>query len=185
MFEPYANFFYLAAYFVIFSFAWWIIDSSYKSYSYKKFTNWGFMYWPRCPIYGFPIVIMIIFINFFKENIIAFFFAALVIITIWEYIIWWFLETVFHKKFWDYSDEKFNYKWRICLKSSLTWWVLSVVFVLFIYHPVSNFVTSIPLAWLVRILGLIYAILLSDFTISLIRHITDRIDKKLVEEKLI
>ena len=37
------------------------------------------------------------------------------------------LERIFRQKWWDYSDERWNFQGHICLKYSLVWGVLAVV----------------------------------------------------------
>ena len=172
------TFLYLATFFLIYSFIGWLIDSWYKSYSYKKLCNWGFMYGPYCPIFGIPAIIMIIYLYRLNWDIWLFFFAMILIMTFWEYMVWWWLETIFHKKYWDYSDEKLNYKGRICLKASLTWWILSVLFVVFVHPFVEWLVAKIPVNTLGIIMMILSTLFFIDFAISTIKQLWDRFNWK-------
>ena len=69
-----------------------------------------------------------------------------------------FLEKVFHRKYWDYSKNKFNLQGRVCLLNSVFWGILGVLFI-DVIHPF--------------IIGVLYnidtnIILYSDIVISVI-----------------
>lgn len=128
------NIFSLITYFIIYSFLGWVMESIFRSIAEKKIINSGFLYGPFCPIYGIGAIIMFLFLNGFKENIILLFIISFVVLSIWEYLVGWLLEIVFHTKYWDYSDNKYNIQGRLCLMNSLFWGVLGVVFIRII-HP--------------------------------------------------
>ena len=41
------------------------------------------------------------------------FFIAIIVLTTWEYLVGVLLEKIFHTKYWDYSEQKFNFQGRI------------------------------------------------------------------------
>lgn len=132
--EP-VNIIHLIAYVIIYSFLGWVLETVYKSIYNKSFVNSGFLIGPLCPIYGFGAAIMYLFLNGFKNNILILFIVSIVILTIWEYLVGVTLEKVFKTKYWDYSNSKFNFQGRICLRTSVIWGILGVVFTTII-HPV-------------------------------------------------
>jgi len=134
----------LLSYFIIYSFMGWIIESIYRSIAEKKFINTGFLYGPFCPIYGIGAIIMYLFLNNYKENIILVFIIGFVALSIWEYIVGWLLEKIFHTKYWDYSNNKFNIKGRICLVNSIFWGILGVIFIKYIHPLVVENLDKIP-----------------------------------------
>lgn len=77
---------------------------------------------------------MIVFLDRFKENILLLFAMSIIILTIWEYIVGYFLEKTFHTKYWDYSNHKINLHGRICLTNSIFWGILGIIFIYYI-HP--------------------------------------------------
>lgn len=159
----------LLAYFVIYSFLGWVLESVYKTYLQKKVVNSGFIFGPFCPIYGFGALILYLFLDGFKSNFVVVFLIGIVIFSIWECLVGYLLEKAFNTKYWDYSNEKFNYKGRICLRMSLVWGILGVIFI-YILHPiVSNFVNKIPLEILKPILALIFISMIIDFVLSAIK----------------
>ena len=46
---------------------------------------------------------------------------GIIIADVLEYVTSFVMEKVFHARWWDYSNEKFNLHGRICLKHSLYW----------------------------------------------------------------
>ncbi|MBR3162493.1 MAG: hypothetical protein IKF17_00110 [Clostridia bacterium] len=129
----------LLTYFLIYSFLGWCIESVFKSFCEKKLVNSGFLYGPFCPIYGYGAIIMYIFLDDVRSKPFITFCLGFVVLSIWEYAVGVFLEKVFHRKYWDYSKNKFNLQGRVCLLNSIFWGVLGVLFI-DIIHP---FVTSL------------------------------------------
>lgn len=182
-------------YFAIYSFLGWCIESIYKTILEKKFINSGFLYGPFCPIYGFGAVIMILLLCKLPQNIFLIFLISMLLLTTWEYIVGVLLEKIFKTKYWDYSDLKFNINGRICLKNSIYWGILGVVFT-FIVHPVmSSMVNMIEITTLFHINIIIYVIILTDVIITVNRilfidekirqlyEISDKIKEKINELK--
>lgn len=124
----------LLLYFITCSFFGWIIESVFKSVLQRKLVNSGFLYGPFCPIYGFGAIIMLLFLEPFKENVVVLFFVSFFVLSVWEYIVGWFLEKKFNTKYWDYTNNFLNIKGRVCLQNSIFWGILGVVFVIWI-HP--------------------------------------------------
>lgn len=124
----------IVMYFIIYSFFGWIMESILKTIVQRKPINSGFLHGPFCPIYGFGALIMLLFLDRFKNNIILLFLSGFFILSLWEYIVGWGLEKIFHTKYWDYTNNKFNIKGRVCLMNSLFWGLLGVVFIKYM-HP--------------------------------------------------
>lgn len=167
----------LLFYFIIYSFMGWILESVFKTIKQRKLINSGFLHGPVCPIYGFGAIIMILLLGKISDNIIILFIASTIILTIWEYIVGVILEKVFKTKYWDYSHLKFNIKGRICLKNSIYWGILGVAFTVIIHPFIMQYVQKIPTNILIYINIGLYALTLTDATISVIKILF--IDKKL------
>lgn len=121
-------------YFIVYSFLGWVMESVIKTVVQKKPVNSGFLYGPFCPIYGFGAIIMFLFLQRFRDNPIILFIIAFFVLSLWEYLVGWMLEKIFRTKYWDYTQNKFNIKGRVCLMNSLFWGFLGVVFIRYI-HP--------------------------------------------------
>ena len=149
-------------YFFIYSFLGFAIETVYRSIVEKKFVYPGFLFGPYCPVYGFAAVALILFLTPLKNNFLLFAAGAFVLTTLFEYIAGAFLENLMHTRLWDYSDEKFNIKGRVCLKFSLAFTLLSAVF-MYVIHPflqvnLFNRVPAMILNWLSLGLLILFAI---------------------------
>lgn len=105
--------------FIIYSFIGWIYESLLYTLQEKRFISSGFLFGPCCPIYGGGAVIMVFCFYGRTENPFILFFGGMLLSTAVEYSTAVILESVFHKKWWDYSNIKFNFQGRICLLASL------------------------------------------------------------------
>lgn len=182
-------------YLIIYSFAGWVLESVCKTVEQRKIVNSGFLYGPFCPIYGFGAIIMILCLSFLKDNPILLFIAAFLVLSIWEYIVGVLLEKIFKTKYWDYSHLKFNIKGRVCLKNSIFWGILGLVFIYYIHTWVRNYIMLIPvdiLLYINIILGIgiladliasIIAITNFENAINKVNELTDTIKDKLEELK--
>ena len=163
------TFFHILAYFVIYSFLGWVLESIVRTICERKIINTGFLIGPFCPIYGFGAIIMILFLDGFKNNILLLFFISVIVLTLWEYVVGVLLEKLFHTKYWDYSDHKFNYKGRICLTNSIAWGILGVLFINYIHPFIIQILNYIDFIYVAISASIIALILLIDAIISVIK----------------
>ncbi len=159
---------YFCTYLILYSFAGWVLESVCKTVEQRKFVNSGFLYGPFCPIYGFGALIMLLCLSFLKEKPILLFIAAFFILSVWEYLVGIFLEKVFKTKYWDYSHLKFNFQGRVCLKNSLFWGVLGVLFICIIHPFIEKYITMIPIAILLYINIILGIAIFVDLIFSII-----------------
>lgn len=164
-------------YFILYSFLGWVLESVYKSILQKKLVNSGFLQGPFCPIYGLGAIAMIIFLGNLKGNIIITFILAFFILTLWEYIVAIYLEKVFKTKYWDYSKLKYNIQGRICLKNSIYWGILGVIFIEWIHPVVEAGIKFVPKEMLFYITIILSITILIDTIVSIIR--LTQMEKKL------
>jgi uncharacterized membrane protein len=68
---------------------------------------------------------------------------------------------------WDYSKDKFNFQGRVCLKSSLFFGLLSVIFIMIIEPLTTNVTTQIPEMVIYIAAGVIGVVLAVDLTVTL------------------
>lgn len=189
------TFFHILAYFVIYSFLGWMLESIVRTICERKIINTGFLIGPFCPIYGFGAIIMILFLDGFKNNMVLLFFISVIVLTLWEYIVGVLLEKLFHTRYWDYSNHKFNYKGRICLTNSIEWGILGVLFINYIHPFIIGILRYINFTYVAIISCVIAFILLVDAIISVIKvknikttmekieNINEQIKQKLIELK--
>lgn len=156
-------------YFMIYSFFGWVMESVLKTLVQKKPVNSGFLYGPFCPIYGFGAIIMFLFLDTFKDNIALLFVSGFLILSLWEYIVGWALEKIFHTKYWDYTNYKFNIKGRVCLTNSLFWGFLGVIFTKFIHPFIVEKVDMIKTNDLLFFTAVLLIIMIGDLITSIIK----------------
>ncbi len=160
----------LFLYFCFYACAGWCMETVYCSTLEKRFVPRGFLHGPLCPIYGVGVLLMILFFEPLKGNLIVFYLVSTVVMSAWEYFVGWFLEVTTHMKYWDYSMYRFNLKGRICLWVCLVWGVLSYVCIFWIHPPVAILFAQIPLLTR-QILAIVLASVLLADAIATIREL--------------
>ena len=159
----------LLLYFIIYSFFGWILESVFKSVLQKKIVNSGFLYGPFCPIYGFGAVIMLLFLEPFKQNIVVLFFVSFLVMSIWEYIVGWFLEKKFNTKYWDYTNNFLNIKGRVCVQNSTFWGILGVAFMMLIHPCTMKYIEMLNKQDLIYINCILSIVMLIDTIITVVK----------------
>lgn len=136
------NFPYLFLVFMLYSFAGYLCEIVCSSIKQKKLVNRGFLCGPYCPIYGVGSLFILFLLLRFKEDPVVVFILGAIITSALEYVTSFILEKIFHNKWWDYSDEKFNIHGRIFLFNTLLFGFGSLV----IIYTGNNVITEI-LSW--------------------------------------
>ena len=115
--------------FYLSSFLGYIIEVLWCYNASKKFVNRGFLCGPVIPIYGFgALLILFCLLRYYEDPVVIFVFG-IIITSALEYFVSFLLEKIFHNKWWDYSDRKYNINGRICLRNSLAFGVLSLIII--------------------------------------------------------
>lgn len=167
--------------FFFYSAAGWLLESTYCSIGEKKLINRGFLTGPVCPIYGTAAIVLTVLIyNPFKDNALAVFLLGIIFCDIVEYITSYLMEKLFAARWWDYTNEFLNLNGRICLKHTLYWGVLSIVFVRVIHPSVDRLYGKINEDYLVYI----FAVVMIIFVIDLINAVRQALDIRKLQLKL-
>ena len=172
----------LLIYFIIYSIAGWALESLYRSLCEKKIINSGFLIGPFCPIYGTGAIIMLLFLEGFKENILVLFLISFLVLSIWEYLVGVLLEKSFKTKYWDYSDHKININGRVCLFNSICWGILGILFIEYIHPFVEKNIQFINPLYLNIMIIIITVLFIIDTIISIITTINIKVALDKVEE---
>lgn len=165
--------------FTIYSFIGWIIETTAISISEKHFVNRGFLNGPFIPVYGFGGVILELILGQLPKNVVLIFLGGVIITSTLEYFTGFLLETIFHAKWWDYSNFKINLKGRICLVNSLLFGLLAVALIFFIDPVVKSIVLNIPenVMITISIIVILYFILDISATIKSMNLLNSRLEK--------
>ena len=162
----YYNLSLLFIYFFLYAIIGWMCEVVYCSIPEKKFINRGFLNGPYCPIYGVGALIIIMFLMPYVSDPILVFFIGIILTSSLEYVTSWGMEKLFHAKWWDYSDHKFNINGRVCLLNSFLFGLLCVV-LMYVVHPIVNdLVNSFSSFWIQVIATIAAIFFLSDLVES-------------------
>lgn len=151
--------------FLLFSFIGGVLDYTYRFFITGKIIN-KFRLNAFSPVYGFGTLFVIFLLSVFPNISLPFrimiYFLSLSAI---EYISALICEKIIGKKFWDYSNRRFNIHGRVCLFYSLIWTFLALVFDLFLYKNtmvmIANF-SFVP--FYVNVISVLFtSVLLSSF----------------------
>jgi uncharacterized protein len=128
--------------FAIYSFGGWLLETMYASARKRRFINRGFLFGCFCPVYGFSAMLILHvstrageYIAHPFQRILAIVVASTLLITGLEYTTGWVLEKTFKRKWWDYSESRWNLKGYVCLNYSLLWGGIAYVLVE-VLHPI-------------------------------------------------
>ncbi len=160
--------------FFIYSFLGWIWEVCYVSACQRKLTNRGFLYSPILPIYGFGAIVVLISTLPFTENLYLVYIFGALGATLLEVVTGYSMEVLFKTRYWDYSNQKFNYKGYICLSSTIAWGFFSIIMVRYINVPIENFVFSINST----LLEVLVLVLLVIFTVDVTKSVQNALDLK-------
>lgn len=166
--------------FMIYSFIGWFFEVLAVFLLQKKIINRGFLLGPYCPIFGFGGLILILFLDQFKNDP----FNLLIIFSVYasalEYFVSYLMEKFFKARWWDYSHIKFNLNGRICLSNSLLFGFLGL-FAVFFFNPfLISILQSINHLAIIIISLIIFVIFIVDISITF--NIVNKIKKTMVSK---
>lgn len=153
--------------FIIYSFIGWSIEVVGKLIEKHKFINRGFLVGPICPIYGWGCIAIILLLSKYKSSPLVLFLMAIIICSILEYFTSYFMEKLFHVRWWDYTRRKYNINGRICAETMIPFGILGCL-VIYVVNPIFvKLLNMIPTNTLNIIAIIIFVIYLVDNIISL------------------
>lgn len=133
------------AYFIIYSFLGFVIETTFALLNYGVFeSRQSFLYGPFCSIYGLGAVVIILSLRykFFKNNY-TLFVGGFLVGSIVEYTVSFLGEMLLNVKWWDYSDRFLNVNGRICFLYSIFWGLLGVYLMKGINPKIDKFINWI------------------------------------------
>lgn len=153
-------------FFFFYCFFGWCFESAYVSGKQGRFVNRGFMNGPLLPIYGSGAVMMLVVSSPFRDNLVATYFAGVAGATVLEFVTGTVMEALFHVRYWDYSNQRFQYKGHICLSSSIAWGFLTLLLTQVLHKPVEQFICGFSERTAVIAASVIGTLALIDFVLS-------------------
>ena len=161
------NICFLAVLFFIYSVIGYIAEVIYVSITEKRFAiSRGFLIGPYLPIYAAGILSMVFLLNKYKDDLFILFFMSVVICSFIEYMTSYVMEKLFHLRWWDYSNFKFNINGRICLINSALFGIAGVFGVRYLNPFMCDLVSKLSNTTII-VLGIMFiTILFVDLVIS-------------------
>ncbi len=153
--------------FVIYSFLGWLMESCYESILSGHWINRGFLTGPICPIYGFGLLAVLFLQDSLRLPWYLLLPACIAVTSMLEYFTGWLLETLFHHRWWDYSQYPLHIKGRICLPISLIWGILCLGFVYIVAPFIRHLLGLIPAAVATPLAIVLVILILIDNIISI------------------
>ena len=150
--------------FFVYSFIGWCGEAAMAALHRHKFVNRGFVSGPICPVYGAGAAAVAVFLPELKDQLFFLFLGGMIVTTFVEYLTGRILELIFHRKWWDYSDQRFNLDGYVCLKNSVVWGICSVLMICFFDPLLCRLLVLIPrlagdiLLWILGVLLVIDAV---------------------------
>ena len=120
--------------FILFSIIGYVVEMITCAIIERRWTNRGFLCGPMIPIYGIGSLLLIWILKPFMHNVFLVILLGMVITGAIEYVTSYALEKIFHNKWWDYSEEKFNLNGRVCLKNLICFGLGSPI-ILYVLNP--------------------------------------------------
>ena len=174
-YEKLTNSQYLLLYFFIYSFLGWLLETCYAIYELGHFTTRGFLYSPLCPIYGCGAIIILTFLNRYKNSSLKLFFTSAIVFSFFEYIVSYSLEAMFSTTWWDYSNEFFNLNGRISIFFSFVWGIIAILFIHnihpFLEKKTKAIINKLPLLSINLVLKLLFMVATFDAFISAFHYL--------------
>ena len=174
--------------FFVYSFLGWCLEVGCKLVSDYKFVNRGFLIGPYCPIYGHGALIMTVLLNRYLNDPVTLFIMIILCCSLLEYFTSYFLEKIFHTRWWDYSGYRFNINGRICLETMIPFGLFGM-FIMYVSNPFFLGMIekiSMPILYLLTIvLSLVYIIdnVISFKIIKNIQHVSEDVQKRQIIKK--
>ena len=126
-----------------------------------RFVNRGTMYGPWLPIYGAGAVLILILLKRFRDKPEVFFLMTLLLAGIIEYFTAFYLENVYHMRWWNYDGFFLNINGRVCLEGLFIFGLggLSVTYFIApllngIYKKINKKISTMICIILIMIFGL-------------------------------
>lgn len=172
--------------FFIYAFLGYICEVVYCSILQRKLVNRGYLYMPICPIYGFGALLILTTMYPLKDMWYLVFILGMILTSALEYITSYLMEVIFHMRWWDYTNRKFNINGRVCLVNSILFGLLVVLVVYGIQPLILKLIVVMDIYFVRTIDSILVLILIVDLFFSTMKNIDiAKIIKKIQELKIL
>ena len=170
-------------YFIIIAICGWLMEVTLQLVQKHKFADRGFLIGPYCPIYGCGALLITIFLTKLEEYPLALFSVTILVCGVLEYFTSYIMEKIFHARWWDYSENRFNINGRVCLETIIPFGILGLALIYIVNPFIFDNLAKVPestLNIIAIIIAVIFAIdnLVSFKVISNVRSATKKFDEE-------
>ena len=153
---------------MVYSLLGWCGEMIYCSAGQRKLCEKrGFLNGPICPIYGHGALVVLLCLNGGCKNPLLTFLLGAILTSLVEYVTSYAMEKLFHMRWWDYSQYKFQINGRICLLNSTLFGLASVFLCHFANPPIASWLTKLLSSGVAVPLALVLlALYLADIVLS-------------------
>ena len=130
--------------FLIYSIIGWLIEIIHIYHYTKKIANRGFLIGPYCPIYGVGAIILTFIFNHASDDLFGIFAKAMIVCALLEYTTSYIMEKLFNKRWWDYSNRKYNLNGRVCLENLVLFGIAGCLLVKITNPILNDFIMFLP-----------------------------------------
>lgn len=152
--------------FLMYSFLGWLMEVLWALYLERKLVDRGFLVGPICPIYGSGCILIILLLSRFIDMPVLLFVMTILLCTVLEYFTSYFMEKIFHARWWDYSKRKFNLNGRVCLETMIPFGILGTLIVYLVNPFFMDVLLKIPSSVLTGITIFLLVLFVIDFCVS-------------------
>lgn len=157
------TFYQLLWFFILYSLIGWCAGVVIAAFRNKSFVNTGFLNAPLCPVYGFGALTFSIFLTELHHHLFFLFLGGMIISAFLTFLTGFFLERIFHRRWWDFTKSRFQFEGYISFPYAAVCGLAAVICVRFANPLILDMLKLIPL-WLGKtILFAAYILLAIDF----------------------
>lgn len=156
----------LLCFFFFYAFVGWVLEVAFAAFTNKKLANRGFLNGPFCPVYGCGMVFLLVFFGGLLHNLFFLFLGSMVVTSLLELLTGKLLEKLYGRKWWDYSDYKYNYGGYVCLRFSLIWAAGAVILMRWVNPLVASVIRLIPALAGRVVLTVLMVLLVCDWLVT-------------------
>ena len=168
--------------FLLYSLLGWCAGVVASSLRKHAFINTGFLNLPLCPIYGTAAVLFSIFLPELAHNLFFLFLGGAVLSAFLIFVTGFLLERIFHRKWWDFTQHRFQFEGYISVPLLALWGALAVVCIRLGNPLLLRLTQLIPRSLGQTVLAVVYGLVGLDFLLSLVSVLQLRFRvKKLTE----
>lgn len=172
--------FYICCFFV-YCVIGWLYEVIWEAAIGNGFVNRGFLHGCYLPIYGFGALVLYFLLKKLMQKKIKIkslnitpvvtFLAILVIVSIIEFFASYFMELIFDKRWWDYSQDILNLNGRISLRNSSLLALGGMLFIYIIQPILDKTIGKLNKTTIRNISIVILSVMIIDFIVTILGYI--------------